>query len=217
MALPLRILELVVSTDLGGGPSQVNELVTRLPREEFAVTVAGPPGGVYVVQRDAAGLNVGADAELVGGTEQYRDLAGPAVGEQRGLLQVGRGVVNEPDPRGRDVGGDQAAANLAVHLAAGCRVRGTEVAEDDLEPAARGAKLVAGQGQVAGGVVDAGDVGDDRVGLAKGGRGDADEFQVERGLAAVAADLEHVVVVRVGVPEVVGPLGEVRDIGAQLR
>jgi len=47
VAPPLRILELVVSTDLGGGPSQVNELVTRLPREEFAVTVAGPPGGVY--------------------------------------------------------------------------------------------------------------------------------------------------------------------------
>jgi glycosyltransferase involved in cell wall biosynthesis len=47
VAPPLRILELVVSTDLGGGPSQVNELVTRLPREEFAVTVAGPPGGIY--------------------------------------------------------------------------------------------------------------------------------------------------------------------------
>ena len=29
MAPPIRILELVVSTDLGGGPSQVNELVTR--------------------------------------------------------------------------------------------------------------------------------------------------------------------------------------------
>ena len=47
MTAPLRILELVVSTDLGGGPAQVNELVRRLPRVEFAVTVAGPAGGAY--------------------------------------------------------------------------------------------------------------------------------------------------------------------------
>ena len=60
MAPPLRILELLVSTDLGGGPSQVNELVTRLPRDEFAVTVAGPPGGVY------AGIFVKGGARFVG-------------------------------------------------------------------------------------------------------------------------------------------------------
>lgn len=60
MTPPLRILELVVSTDLGGGPSQVNELVTRLPRGEFAVTVAGPPGGVY------AGIFVEGGARFVG-------------------------------------------------------------------------------------------------------------------------------------------------------
>jgi glycosyltransferase involved in cell wall biosynthesis len=47
MISPLRVLELVVSTDLGGGPAQVNELVGRLSREEFAVTVAGPAGGAY--------------------------------------------------------------------------------------------------------------------------------------------------------------------------
>jgi glycosyltransferase involved in cell wall biosynthesis len=44
---PLRVLELLVSTDLGGGPAQVAELVGRLPRAEFAVTVAGPAGGAY--------------------------------------------------------------------------------------------------------------------------------------------------------------------------
>ena len=47
MEPPLRVLELIVSTDLGGGPAQVNELVARLPREEFVVTVAEPPGGAY--------------------------------------------------------------------------------------------------------------------------------------------------------------------------
>ena len=47
MAPPLRVLELIVSTDLGGGPAQVHELVTRLPPEGFVFTVAGPPGGAY--------------------------------------------------------------------------------------------------------------------------------------------------------------------------
>jgi len=42
---PLRILQLMVSTDLGGGPAQVAELVSRLPRDAFAVTIAGPARG----------------------------------------------------------------------------------------------------------------------------------------------------------------------------
>jgi len=47
VARPLRVLELLVSTDLGGGPAQVREVVARLPRAEFAVTVAGPAGGAH--------------------------------------------------------------------------------------------------------------------------------------------------------------------------
>jgi len=43
----LRVLELIVSTGLGGGPTHVLELVRHLPRPEFAVTVAGPAGGPY--------------------------------------------------------------------------------------------------------------------------------------------------------------------------
>jgi len=60
VAAPLRILELLVSTDLGGGPAQVHELVTRLPRPEFAVTVAGPPGGPY------GGIFAGSGARFAG-------------------------------------------------------------------------------------------------------------------------------------------------------
>jgi glycosyltransferase involved in cell wall biosynthesis len=45
VASPIHVLELVVSTDLGGGPAQISELVARLPRDEFTVTVAGPAGG----------------------------------------------------------------------------------------------------------------------------------------------------------------------------
>jgi len=48
MAEAIRVLELVVSTGLGGGPAQVLDLVRHLPRGEFAVTVAGPAGGPYV-------------------------------------------------------------------------------------------------------------------------------------------------------------------------
>jgi glycosyltransferase involved in cell wall biosynthesis len=44
---PLRILELIVSTDPGGGPAQVHELVARLPRPQLTATVAGPGGGPY--------------------------------------------------------------------------------------------------------------------------------------------------------------------------
>ena len=47
MTAPLRVLELIVSTGLGGGPSHVLELVRHLPRPEFAATVAGPAGGPY--------------------------------------------------------------------------------------------------------------------------------------------------------------------------
>jgi glycosyltransferase involved in cell wall biosynthesis len=47
MADPIRVLELLVSTDLGGGPAHVRDLIANLPREEFAVTVAAPGGGPY--------------------------------------------------------------------------------------------------------------------------------------------------------------------------
>jgi hypothetical protein len=47
VAEPLRVLELVGSTEPGGGPAHVREVVSRLPREDLAVTVAGPGGGAY--------------------------------------------------------------------------------------------------------------------------------------------------------------------------
>ena len=44
---PLRVLELLVSTDLGGGPAHVHALAAGLPRPEFDLTIAGPAGGPY--------------------------------------------------------------------------------------------------------------------------------------------------------------------------
>jgi glycosyltransferase involved in cell wall biosynthesis len=45
MADKIRVLELVVSTDLGGGPIHVRDLISGLPPEEFEITVAGPGRG----------------------------------------------------------------------------------------------------------------------------------------------------------------------------
>lgn len=47
MAGPLRVLELLVSTELGGGPAHVRDLIARLPRDEFEITVGAPTGGPY--------------------------------------------------------------------------------------------------------------------------------------------------------------------------
>jgi len=43
----IRVLELLTSTALGGGPRQVWDLVRHLPRDEFEVTVAGPRDGPF--------------------------------------------------------------------------------------------------------------------------------------------------------------------------
>ncbi len=47
MADKIGVLELLVSTELGGGPAHVRDLIANLPREEFAITVAAPGGGPY--------------------------------------------------------------------------------------------------------------------------------------------------------------------------
>jgi glycosyltransferase involved in cell wall biosynthesis len=55
---PVRVLELLVSTGLGGGPRHVYDLVTRLPRGEFAPSVAGPDDGPYFERFRAAGIAI---------------------------------------------------------------------------------------------------------------------------------------------------------------
>jgi glycosyltransferase involved in cell wall biosynthesis len=55
VAAPFRVLELLVSTDLGGGPAHVRDLVAGLAGDEFQFTVAGPPGGAYEGEFTALG------------------------------------------------------------------------------------------------------------------------------------------------------------------
>jgi glycosyltransferase involved in cell wall biosynthesis len=69
VAPPLRVLELLVSTGLGGGPTHVRDLVAGLPREEFALVVAGPAGGPHEQEFRALGadfVDIRADRLSVG-------------------------------------------------------------------------------------------------------------------------------------------------------
>jgi len=66
---PLRVLELLVSTGLGGGPTHVRDLVAGLPRAEFTLTVAGPAGGPHEQEFRSLGadfVDVRADRLSVG-------------------------------------------------------------------------------------------------------------------------------------------------------
>jgi glycosyltransferase involved in cell wall biosynthesis len=55
MSEPLRVLQLLVSTDQGGGPAHVRDLVAGLSGSDFRFTVAGPGGGALVGALEAAG------------------------------------------------------------------------------------------------------------------------------------------------------------------
>lgn len=57
VAGPVRVLELLVSTDLGGGPAHVRDLIAGLAGPEFGFTVGGPAGGALLPALTAAGAD----------------------------------------------------------------------------------------------------------------------------------------------------------------
>jgi len=57
VAGPVRVLELLVSTDLGGGPAHVRDLIAGLAGPEFELTVGGPAGGALLPALTAAGAD----------------------------------------------------------------------------------------------------------------------------------------------------------------
>ena len=180
--------------------------------------VGGPPGRVQVVQGDGAVLDVGADAHLLGGADQDGDPAGAAGGEQLGLVPVGLGLVDEPDRLVGQAAGDELVAELVVGVPAGSG--GAEVAEHQLQRSAHRVRDAAGVEVL---VVlvrrpDGGDPVGGRADLARGRLRQAEQPQVQRGAAAVAGDLEHVVLVRVRPPGCgpwLGPVAEVGDVVEQ--
>ena len=54
---PARVLELLTSTAIGGGPKQVFDLVTRLPRAELTPLIAAPRDGAYFERFREAGVD----------------------------------------------------------------------------------------------------------------------------------------------------------------
>jgi len=54
----IAVLELLVSSQLGGGPAYVEALLRRLDPAEFAVTVGAPAGGPFLERFRAAGADV---------------------------------------------------------------------------------------------------------------------------------------------------------------
>lgn len=55
---PIRVLELLVSAGVGGGPKHVFDLVTRLSRPEFSPLVAAPPDGPFFERFTKAGIEI---------------------------------------------------------------------------------------------------------------------------------------------------------------
>ncbi|MFQ5899888.1 MAG: glycosyltransferase [Candidatus Methylomirabilia bacterium] len=55
---PIRVLQLLVSTALGGGPKHVFDLVRRLPRDELSAVVAAPADGPFFERFESLGVEV---------------------------------------------------------------------------------------------------------------------------------------------------------------
>jgi hypothetical protein len=97
--------------------------------------VGGPPGCVEVVQRDEAGLDVGADTHLLGGADEHVDVTGAAGIEQPFLGLVGVGLVDVADPGRVEACGGKAVAQFVVHVEPARR--GALVTEHHLQAAQR--------------------------------------------------------------------------------
>lgn len=54
----IRVLQLLVTTRLGGGPRQVYDLVRHLPKEEFDLVVAAPRDGIFFERFQEVGAQV---------------------------------------------------------------------------------------------------------------------------------------------------------------
>ena len=56
--MPIRVLELLVTTSPGGGPKQVYDLVRHLPKEEFEIVIAAPRDGVFFERFQELGVRM---------------------------------------------------------------------------------------------------------------------------------------------------------------
>ena len=147
-----------------------------------------------MVQRDGAGLHVGAHAHAFGAADQDGDAAVAAGGEQFAFLAVVACFVDEADLLAGYAEGGELLAELVID-APGAGAGGAEVGEDDLQRTGGGVRVAVRPGVHAVAVLfpDAGDGGRGDVDLLGFVGAAADQPQVECGGSPVAGDLEHVV------------------------
>ncbi len=67
----INVLQLLVTTRIGGGPRQVYDLIRRLPREEFKAIVAAPRDGIFFERFQDLGIPT---TELPIGRAGFRQL-----------------------------------------------------------------------------------------------------------------------------------------------
>ena len=56
--MPIRVLQLLVTTSVGGGPKQVYDLVRHLPKEEFQIAIAAPRDGLFFERFQEVGVRM---------------------------------------------------------------------------------------------------------------------------------------------------------------
>src|SRR6266568_5999145 len=177
------------------------------------------PGGVEVVQGDGAVLDVGSDAHLLGGSDQDGDVPGPAGREEPGEVGVGFRLVHEPDGLAGEPARGELLAELVVGVPSGSGC--PQVAEHQLQRSAYRVGSAVGclVLVVAVGLPDRGDPAGGGGDLAGDRLRQSDQAQVQGGTAAVAGDLEHLVV-HFGsdspVADRLGAPAEVGDVADQL-
>ena len=148
------------------------------------------------------GLDVGANPHGLGGANEHRHRAVPARCEELGLGDVGLGVLHVADRAVVDAAANELSTEFVIRVPSLGR-GGGDVAEHELQGTWPEGELVAvvGVAVVACGVVDCGDpLGGHGQLAALGGWRFADESEVERGPAAVARDLQHVVLAGIDGP-----------------
>jgi len=97
--------------------------------------LGGFPGGVEVMQRDQAFLDVGAGAHFLGTADQDANRALPYLLEERLFLGVRLGVTDGGDLLAGDALGDQLFDDLLVRRMLPCGGIHAHVGEDHLGPA----------------------------------------------------------------------------------
>ena len=149
--------------------------------------IAGPPWRIQVVQGAQPGLHIGAHPHLGGRPQQHPNPAFTHRLEQRGLLDVGFGIVHKGNLLVGNARVDQPMAQIVIHAEALAALGGRQIAEHQLCATDLSCPVPGGQHFSYAGRHLA-------LGIEPGRRHHQPEIQSS--LAAVRGDRQHVVILR---------------------